>query len=41
MTKEELLEIVNNPDNPQDLIDDAKEQINRLENLEKNESKRG
>jgi|TARA_R100000479_G_C6385822_1_gene202951 cobaltochelatase CobS len=37
MTKEELLEIVNNPDNPQDLIDDAKEQISRLENLEKSE----
>ena len=34
MTKEELLEIVNNPDNPSDLVDDANEQLKRLENLE-------
>ncbi len=34
MTKEELLEIVNNPDTPSDLIDDANEQLERLENLQ-------
>jgi len=34
MTKEELLEIVNNPDTPSDLVDDANEQLKRLENLE-------
>ena len=34
MTKEKLLEIVNNPDTPSDLVDDANEQLKRLENLE-------
>ena len=34
MTKEELLEIVNNPDTPSDLVDDANDQLKRLENLE-------
>jgi cobaltochelatase CobS len=34
MTKEELLVIVNNPDTPSDLIDDANEQLERLENLQ-------
>ena len=34
MKKEELLEIINNPDNPQDIINDAQEQLRKLEALE-------